>query len=518
MLYYERYEKARSILNELISKGNSSPDVFYWLGEIDMNQGKLESAKKSFQMGLDLMTNLHLSDEKFPLVGIGMASVKLNEGKMQEANPQMEKILASKKFKDPASLLAAAKANIESKNGDGAWAIELLQKAIKRDNKNSEIYLALGDAYSKMLDGSNAVINYNKALEVNPACAAAVYRKGMIYKSQKNLGVYLEMFNTAIKIDSTYAPALYELYNYYFYRNVSRAEELLNAYIRNTDPDPQHDYMRADIFYMSKNYQRSIAQAKLILQSEGENVKPRIFKLMAYSYASLGDSVAALDKINTYFKVQQNENLLSKDFALRARLIESNNEDKNASIECYRKAIELEDNGEDKLEYMNALANLQQRLGNRDREANWREKIYFAKKQPTNLDIYNWGIALYAAANYSKADSVFSIYEQKYPDQVYGYLYRAKCNALIDTSMELGLAIPHYEKLIEVASRDSLRNRSILLRALGYLGTYKANIKKDYSASLECFDRILEMDPSNEDAAKYAKILEKWIDESKESK
>jgi tetratricopeptide (TPR) repeat protein len=46
--------------------------------------------------------------------------------------------------------------------------------------------LNLGDAYRKVQDGGQAVSAYDKALQANPALARAVYRKGMIYYTQKN--------------------------------------------------------------------------------------------------------------------------------------------------------------------------------------------------------------------------------------------------------------------------------------------------------------------------------------------
>ena len=91
---------------------------------------------------------------------------------------------------------------------------------------------------------------------------------------------------------------------------------------------------------------------------------------------------------------------------------------------------------------MITLADLQKEMGNREREAVWRENIYLNKEHPSNLHIYNWGLALYGDENYQKADSVFAIYEDKYPEQIYGYLWSAGSNALLDTTMEKGLAVP----------------------------------------------------------------------------
>lgn len=197
-----------------------------------------------------------------------------------------------------------------------------------------------------------------------------------------------------------------------------------------------------------------------------------------------------------------------------AKLQRNDSSGRVAAAEWYEKTIAAETDANEKLENMIILADIEKEFKNYQKEAHWRGEIFKIKPGATNLDIYKWGTALYSAANYAGADSVFSIYEEKYPAQVYGYLWRAKSNALIDTAMTLGLAVSHYQKLIEVAGTDSLKNKAILLNAYGYLGAYEANIKKDYQTSLEYFNKILALDPANEDALKFTATLKKWLNGS----
>ena len=62
-----------------------------------------------------------------------------------------------------------------------------------------------------------------------------------------------------------------------------------------------------------------------------------------------------------------------------------------------------------------------------------------------------------------------------------------------------------------------MKNKNILERAYGYLGSYGANIKKDYPASLGYFDKVIELDPDNNDAIRYSEILHKWNDGEREA-
>jgi lipopolysaccharide biosynthesis regulator YciM len=510
-LYNERYETAKKILLSDISKGNADPENCYWLSEIYLSQNKLDSAKQILEKGAAYAQQNDINGKKEVMLEAGLYHLLLDEGKAQEAKSKIDEALKLTKNKDPELLLAVANANIDSKNGNLTWALELLNLAQKRDKKNPRIYSAKGDVYRKTLDGGNAVLNYKKSIEVEPDFAEAFYKEGKLYKTQKNPGIYIPKFVQAYTIDSTYVPALRELYYYYFTHDIVKAEDYLNRYIHNDEPKIDHAYMRADVYYLSKRYHKAIDEANEILQKEKDSTQPRLYKLIAYSYAGLEDSSKALGFMNQYFEKQDTADYVAKDFDLEARLLEKTDPDKSKAIEWYRKAYHAETDKNEKLAYMIKLAQLQNEEGNPAKEAMWRERIYVSKPSPSNMDIYKWGIALFTAEKYKKSDSVFAIYEKKYPDQIYGYLWRAKSNALIDTTMQEGLAVPHYEKLIEVAEKDQEKNKSILISAYGYLGAYDANIVKDYSASLKQFDKILQLEPDNKDAQRYKDILEKRI-------
>ncbi len=495
---------------------DKTPEAYYLLGEIYLKQNNKDSARIILQQGLDYVKAEDISLKKAPLVHIGWAHLLLNEGKTTEARVLMEEVLAAGKNKDADALYAAGRANIDSKNGDISWAVEKLGDALKRDRKNPFIYTALADAYRKVIDGTNAVIYYNKAFEVDSKFAEALYKEGRLYMSQKNPSVYLQKFLMALNVDENYAPALYDLYYYYFYIDVAKAKEYLDRYVLVAEPSVDIDYMRTDLLFVSQKYTQAIEGAKNILAKEGQQAKPRIYKLLAYSEAYTGDSTAALKNMDAYFKMQNDTSIVAKDYELKAKLLETLNPDKSLAVEWYKKALAIEKDTTERVGYMASLADIQKELGNREREAVWREGVYKYKERPSNLDIYKWGMALYSDEDYAKADSVFAIYEIKYPDQIHGYLWRARCNALIDTAMTMGLAVPHYIRLAEIAdSLDPAKNKAILLRAYNYLGIYEANITKDYPTSLAYFEKLLTIDPTNAEGLKFAGIIKGWMEKAK---
>ena len=88
---------------------------------------------------------------------------------------------------------------------------------------------------------------------------------------------------------------------------------------------------------------------------------------------------------------------------------------------------------------------------------------------------------------------------------------RARSNALLDSTMESGIAIPHYNKLIEVLEKDTSNatNKKWLVEAYGYVAAYETNKEKDYDTAIEYLEKVLTIDPANKDAQRYLSILEK---------
>ena len=106
------------------------------------------------------------------------------------------------------------------------------------------------------------------------------------------------------------------------------------------------------------------------------------------------------------------------------------------------------------------------------------------------------------------------MYTQKYPEQAFGYYWRARSNVAIDTAMAEGLAVPHYQKLIEVLAKDSVNSnyKKWMSEAYGYLAAYEANTQKDYAEAIGYFEKVLNVDPENENARKYITMLEKNLE------
>src|SRR6187401_1393396 len=82
--------------------------------------------------------------------------------------------------------------------------------------------------------------------------------------------------------------------------------------------------------------------------------------------------------------------------------------------------------------------------------------------------------------------------------QLFGHYWRARSNAAIDTTMEQGLAIPHYLKVIEIGELDTTgSSKRQLIESYGYLAGYETNQNKNYGKAIEYFEKLLQLDPNN---------------------
>lgn len=506
----ERYASAEKILESAIRENGPEPSLNYLMVKTYLGLDKEEDAKK-FVEGIKLY-----EAGADPLSKVSYAHYKLREGDREAAFKIVEEVLADKKNKKNIQLLLAiADVMISEENGDNNFVLDLLKQAEKYDKKNPEINLLQGMAYRKLKDASSAYLCYMEALKKDPDNVKAHYLTGKIFSNQKNPEVYLDHYMKAYAIDSNYAPVLEELYDHYYFRDVKLAKKYLEKFIAASDYSLQNDYRLTDLQYLTGEYQKAINSSLAILDREKNEAQPRLFKLIAYSYAATGDSARATSYLNDYFNKADSENWIAKDFVFRAKLSDRIPGNEAETILYYKKAAELDSIAANRVSYAEQLAKLYKSMSDYKQQSYWLEKVYSWKERPSNIDLFNWGLAAYNAQNYPGADSVFIIYTTTYPDNIYGYYWRATINAAIDTAMEQGLAVPHYQKVTEIAEKDIKTNKAMLLKAYSYLAVFEANNTKNYPAALSLFKKYQALEPGNANINKYIETLEKWIAEGK---
>lgn len=504
----ERYQSAENTFHQVLQQNPDNSSAWYYLVKDYLNEDKLNKASDTIQLA-----SANVKNDAWYKVAIG--SVLLQQGKKDEASNYFNDAIKSTKEKDAGILAAVADAQINSKSGDINYAIDLLNKAIRRHKKDAALYVLLGDAYLKLSNGSEAFKAYRQATEVNDKYAPAYHKLGEIFITQKNPEMYLSYFQKAIAADPGYAPSLYSLYVYEFNRDPAKAMEYYNRYMANSDASIDNEYDLADLFYINKQYDKAIQKADAIVKAEGEKVQPRLYKLISYSYAEQKDSAKAFDYMQNYFANAADSNTVAKDYLLMGDLYVSVKHDDSLAFNYYDKAVALEKDSNELVKYYKRFADLAAADKNYSQQAKWLGKYYSSSDNATNIDLFNWGLAHYKAGEFAAADSTFGIYVSKYPDQSFGYYWQAKSKALEDKDMTQGLAIPAYQKLIEVLEKNpnDANYKNWTVEAYAYLAAYQVNAQKNYAEAISLFEKLLQVDPENADAKKYIAILEKNLDD-----
>lgn len=115
------------------------------------------------------------------------------------------------------------------------------------------------------------------------------------------------------------------------------------------------------------------------------------------------------------------------------------------------------------------------------------------------MDLYNAGYGYFRAGDFPASIAVFNKYTDKYPEDAFGYYMIGKANAGIDTTGAMGLALPAYQKTVDLAEAavDKAKVKAQLLGAYKYFIEYYYNVKKDQAKALEYVDKALQIDPTD---------------------
>jgi Flp pilus assembly protein TadD len=515
-LNYEKYTSAKDVFNKLLTADPNNIEAAYWLGQTylqNTDSNGVASAKALYQKTLQAHPNE-------PLIMVGMGEISLAEGNKEDARNKFEAAISIPKKKElPPVLEAVARANVNEKNGDATYAVAKLTEAEDRDKKNPELYILMGDAYRKLIDGANATIAYQKALDLNPKEARADMMIGRIYETQGygQEAIYMKYYNAAIAADPNFPPIYQWLYTYYYERDVNKARDYLNKYIALADPGSKNCYYQASLLYVSKLYNDAINKANECITQGGTNPYPNLYGIKAYAYDKLGDSINAKMNFDQFFAKVNPDKIGPNDYATYGKVLlkipgsDSMQTVHNDSLaEMYiNKAIALDTIPANKLDYVKSTAASLIASQKYAQAGKWYTKILSMKPDFGKVDLYYAGYNDYRGGNYAGSDSVFTIYTQKYPEDIFGWNMKAHAQEGIDTSGALGLAKPAYEKIISIAdtSSDKSKVQANEITAYRYMVAYYYNTKKNVDSALYYNSKILTLAPNDQQALTNDKAL-----------
>ena len=510
----DRFKSAIAVFEKLIATNPNNIDAIYWMGQTYFDDDNNTAGRQLYEKALQTNGNA-------PLILVGLGHADLLDKKTNEARQRFEAAITAsrgKKGDDPMILYAIGRANVDAKAGDVAYAIEKLEAAALKDPKNAELFVQLGNAYRKARPGEGggqAYTNYKKALELNPSYAVADIRLAKLFETQKNWELVLQYLNEAVGRDTKFAPAYYELYWYYFGKlDFNEAENQLKKYIDSKLPesDIQDQYLYGQLCWARKDYDCALQKATSVVTALGSAAKPKVYKLLAYTYFDKKDYTNAKKYVDMYFAKEKPEGFIALDYKLKADILSQTGGTPEDVYNTYIQGVTVDTILTSKIDFLKQGAEYFKAKGDsesRNKEGDIRLAIIKLKPNPGQRDFFDAGFAFYQGKNYVRSDSVFTYYTQKWPDETFGWQWKFNSQKAMDTTMEKGLAVETGLKYLEVLEKDTVKNKTSIINTAGYLAQYYANVVKDKDKAIVYLEKMLALDPNNEAIKNNLNILKK---------
>ncbi len=516
LTYKEQFDAADNAFSSLIKSEPANGKYYYYSGENQLASYYLDTANVSFKevavkaverfnQGISASPN-----EPLNYIGLGkVALIQKNRTLALEKFAKAESFLPVKKEKslltkpDQAQIyVRLADAYVQVGSKDSALVFGYLRKAEVLDKKNPDLYLVRGDYWITTLnDGSRAAENYKKSQDLAPQSARAKVRLGVLYTRVRSWEDALSYYAQALAIDSTFAPAYLELG--FLNAKTNKPEEsrkYFKKYLELSKSNIAAKRRYANMLFKTEDYTAAIEQINQIQAMDSLSYND-LNRALAYSYFEQKDYPKAKYYITKFFKNSPAEKLYSKDYVYYGRILLKTGQDSLAVTKLVQ-GYQIDTMNVDLLNEIAAGYNKMKKFENAAKTY----QLKIDRKVASGNDYYKMGLAYYNAQKWIESDSALSKLIRMSPDFEPAYMWKARVYSNLDPDSKEGLAKPFYEKLIEKASIDSVKYSKDLIEAYNYLGYYYL-VNKKYCDSLDFWQKLLAIEPANENAISAIKDL-----------
>ena len=150
-------------------------------------------------------------------------------------------------------------------------AIAYLRYLLKKSGDDADVYFHLGVAYQEKADYDSALVNYKKALKLDPNMSKAMVNMGVVYDDKRQLANALNMFEQATKLNPTDVLAhSHAAFIWFELKNYKKAWEHLYQSLKLAPSDPQPHYYLAIFFWESGIYRESMREWRKVVELDRE--------------------------------------------------------------------------------------------------------------------------------------------------------------------------------------------------------------------------------------------------------
>ena len=515
----DQYSKAKNTFEKLAAQSPSA-DNYYYLGAyyLSISKPDLEQASQIFNKGLAL-------DPKSDLNKIGLATIKLYQGKKSEANADFESIAKGSKYKNADVLFQISKAyqlfTNKPESTDYDKSIEYGQKLLDlvKNKDKSEYYIVLGNAYFEKKDPGKAVSNYTKALGIAEDKSIPYALIGNIWGRTNGQGkLAAENFDKAIAANPNY-PLTYKYLSDFNVRsgNYNEAFKNLQKYISlsgNNDAETQFEL--AKVSYFIKDYAKSL---DLLTKNWNDISDPLKFKLKALDLIENSDFSEAYKNINQYLQTIPESKREGSDYGvlgkIQASLLKTaNGQEKEeltkTAILNLTKAI---GQGDKTYDYQSILLSLQP--GAKTEASITNPKIEALKKSVAadandTTSWYNLALEQYEAKDYLGSVASWDQLISLIPTWEVAYAGKGMALYAYDSSDKSGLTAQAFQKYIDMVEpkKEYSANEKAYLAIAYTFFAYKEYHEGNKDKAETYLNKTLSVDPQNADALNLQKLLQ----------
>ncbi len=537
----EQYDKAKSMLQNLVEKKAKDGENYFYLGQIHLINDKVDSAAYVFNQGL---TNA----PKEQLNNVGLGIVDLMNGNASAAESKFSTAVAGLGRKDYLPLYYIGRAYINAPKPDYTKAIEYLTQAKAKNAKDPLIPVALGDAYAGLGESSQAFVNYRDALNIDPTLLAPKIGQAIISRRAQAYDVVLEQLTKLISENPDHAPLYRELAETYYlyslkapedqYREInSKALENYKKYLSLTGDNSVEAKTRyADFLVYSGNYDELKTVSQELVNMPGVDAK--VYRYLGYTtYVQDKDYAKAAEYMNTLFSQVKAERLIPRDY-LYAGLANLEGGDEAKGLQYLKDGIakQTEDDNIEAEVAETAFAKYQ------EGEIAYAVKIFAIPASTPESDYYydaNYYIGLgqysegrkiidgaqegedkrpEATPKFDAAIKAFDVVlgatkedirEKYYASSLYHKAYSLLAKEdLGDLESLSDSFVEPFTKLLEYYEGKPIddKNKTYILDANNYLAVY-AFSKGDNEKAKAYFDKVLSINPEDEFALQFQEYL-----------
>lgn len=496
----ENYNAALETFNKMALNEPKNSIYPYQIGEVYYAMDNPVEARKAYNKGLSINSNC---DE----CHVGLGRLDLDENKVGEANKHFQTALKGN-LKNAGIQVMVGMGYLYNKNPMPEAALEFFTRARDLDPKQSKYWIYLGDTYLAKGDNGNAMTSYETAVEKDKNDPETYVKMGRIWAKGQQMDLAIEKLEKAIQLKPDYALAYKDLYQLYIRAGkLNKVVPILEKYVSlsGTDVDAKVRLVKF-LSFQAKDYSKAVEEGTKLLVSNPEQYT--LYRWLAWSNFETGNYQTSLDQSFQLFEEIKKDTSARKsypsDYEYAAKAAAKLNMMDTAEM-FFARLMNLQP--EKTGEYSVMMAKAFYDAKKYDKAEYW----YLEKEKSSPLSVTELvylGLTQKNLGKFQLADTSYAKILELSPKYEFGWYTRAQIKNDLDPDKKLFLAKPFYEKFIELAtaSPDATKWKSKLVDAYLYMVYYTAQ-NNDFDLAKSYSNLVLNLDPENENAKEYLKIL-----------